>query len=95
MRIKFDINIKLNQMIRDKIEKLNKPNKTKFDIKKSNQMPGMKLRKRYQLVIGKKIKRIETTFDMKFNLNQMIRGEVEEKKLKEDKKTNNNHNNED
>jgi len=55
MRIKFDINIKLNQVIKDKIEKINKPNKTKFDIKKSNQM-RMKLRKRYQLVIGKKSK---------------------------------------
>jgi uncharacterized transporter YbjL len=39
----------------------------------------MKLRKRNQLVIGKKIKRIRIKFDMKFILNQMIRGEVEEK----------------
>ena len=33
MRIKFDINIKLNQMTRDTIKKRNRPNKTKFDIK--------------------------------------------------------------
>lgn len=49
-------------------------------------MLGMKLRKRNQLVIEKKIKRTMIKFDMKFILNQMSRGEVEEKKSKKDKK---------
>lgn len=51
-------------------------------------MLGMKLRKRNQLVIEKKIKRTMIKFDMKFILNQMSRGEVEEKKSKKDKKKN-------
>jgi hypothetical protein len=50
----------------------------------------MKLRKRNQLVIEKKIKRTMIKFDMKFILNQMSRGEVEEKKSKKDKKKINN-----
>jgi len=66
MRIKFDIKIKLNIIIRNEIEE-KKLKETKFYIKKWNYMLVIKSEKKSISKMKKKIKRVRNTLDIKSN----------------------------